>query len=738
MAASRLPALLALVLQCFLTAGVTLLQPVQPSPPPMTDSSPISKVVKLITEMKATVEKEADTDEESNEKYKCWCETNEKEKTAAIKDGKQNVEELTSFVEEASGTSAQLSTEIEGLKADIEEIQEALASAGEVREKESEEFQAGEADMKETIGLLTQAISKLKEVQLMQKRGHKMSAEQEDEALVQVNALVNHVRGHPKFHNVLQRDLFEILGSLQQVARHEVKKHGSTLAANALLGEVFLSKKDGSSLLEALTSDPKPNNLKGAVAGAKSYNARSGSILGILDEMKDEFQRDLAKAQKEDLTALVNFQKLTAAKSAELAASTKQAEMKEGQLADLLSKVAESKENIKSTQEAIDADTEFLTRLKKNCESEEMEYEKRKKVRADEVKALGATLEILTDEGARVVFSKTVAFLQVGTSVTSKERLQDHAAKRAMRRLMQVGRKHNNIALIAVAVRVRLDAFGKVKLMLDKMMAQLKKQQSEEYDKREECNKEIDESEDDIKEATETKEDLTEKHQDIVNTLSELKASSDELKNEVEQMEVELKKAGEARKAENQLYQTSISDQRATVAILEMAYGKLKAFYASSSTSFVQDSAPGVASSPEPETQEYSRNDLGGSVMQLIAKIISDAEAEEAQLAVSESSAQKAYAEFVQDTSKGIETARKAIAEKEKQAAKAKSEKAETEEALLANKGELEKMAKLLQGTHASCDWLLKFFDLRQKARGEEMDAISDAKAILSGANYGK
>jgi len=734
MVAAWLPALLALVLQCSLATAVSLIQPLSPK----TDSSPISKVVTLLTEMKATVEKEAGTDEDSNEKYRCWCETNEKEKAAAIKNGEQSVEELTSFVEEASGTSAKLTTEIEGLKSDIEENQAALASASEMREKESEEFQAGEADMKETIDLLTQAISKLKEVQLMQKHGHKLSSEQQDEALVQVNALVNRVQGHPKFHNVLQRDLFDVLGSLQQVARHEVKKHGSSLAANALLGEVFLSKKDGSSLIEALTGDPSPNKLKGAVAGAKSYNAKSGSILGILEEMKDEFQRDLAKAQKEDLTALVNFQKLTAAKSAELAASTKQKELKEGQLADLLSKVAESKENIASTQEAIDADSEFLARLKRNCKSEEMEYNKRVKVRADEVKALGATLDILTDEGARTVFSKTIAFLQVGASIASKKRMQDHAAKKAMQRLMQVGRKHNNIALIAMAVRVQLDAFGKVKLMLDKMMAELKKQQAQEYAKREECNKEIDETEDDIKEASETKEDLSEKHQDIVNTLSELKASSDELKQEVAQMEVELKKAGESRKAENQLYQTSISDQRATVAILEMAYGKLKAFYASNSTSFAQDSAPGVASSPEPETQEYSRNDLGGSVMQLIAKIISDAGAEEAELAVSESKAQKAYAEFVQDTSTSIEVARKAIAEKEKQAAKAKSEKSETEEALLANKGELEKMTKLLQGAHASCDYVLKYFDLRQKARGEEMDAISEAKAILSGANYGK
>jgi len=51
---------------------------------------------------------------------------------------------------------------------------------------------------------------------------------------------------------------------------------------------------------------------------------------------------------------------------------------------------------------------------------------------------------------------------------------------------------------------------------------------------------------------------------------------------------------------------------------------------------------------------------------------------------------------------------------------------------------ELEKLGELLKAHHLDCDFVLKFFDLRQRARAEEMDAIKDAKAILSGANFGK
>jgi len=296
---------------------------------------------------------------------------------------------------------------------------------------------------------------------------------------------------------------------------------------------------------------------------------------------------------------------------------------------------------------------------------------------------------------------------------------------------MKVGRKHNNMALVSMAVRVRLDAFKKVKESMAKMLSALKKQQADEYAKWEECKKEIDETEDEIKEATETGNDLAEKRQDLVNTLAELKASSDQLKSEVAEMEVELKKAGEARKAENLLFQTSISDQRATVTILNMALDKLKAFYNKPSLVQTEAAQPGA-----PETEDYDKSAGSGGVMQLIAKIITDAETEAQELAMGETDAQAAYADLVRDTTNSIETASKAIATKEKESAAAKSEKSETEESQLANKGEIEKLQKLLQGTHASCDFLIKFFDVRQKARSEEMDAIGEATAILSGANF--
>merc|ERR1719454_1204255 len=125
----------------------------------------------MIEEMKKTVEKEANDDQVAYDKYMCWCVTNEKEKTAAIANAEQMIADLTAFIEEAAAKMGALKTEIEALEGDIADDNNALQTAMSVRKKENDEFVASEADMKETRGLLGEAIEVLKKVQLVQKKG---------------------------------------------------------------------------------------------------------------------------------------------------------------------------------------------------------------------------------------------------------------------------------------------------------------------------------------------------------------------------------------------------------------------------------------------------------------------------------------------------------------------------------------------------------------------------------------
>merc|ERR1719160_696236 len=157
--------------------------------------------------------------------------------------------------------------------------------------------------------------------------------------------------------------------------------------------------------------------------------------------------------------------------------------------------------------------------------------------------------------------------------------MQERAKNKAFQRILMMSKKHKNWQLASLAVHVKLDAFTKVKAAMDKMLAELKAQQKAEYEKWETCKKDIDTTEDKIWNGKVEKRDLAAKHKDLVNTLKVLDKDIEDLKAETAEAEVSLKKAGEQRKADNQLFQQSVADQRATIQILTMALERLKAFY---------------------------------------------------------------------------------------------------------------------------------------------------------------
>jgi len=704
------------------------------------DMSPIRKVVTLIEEMKTQCEKDAQADLTAYDKYMCWCGTNEKAKDQAIADAGMQIEELTAFLEESAATSGELKTEIAQLEEDIAADQDALATATALREKENKAFIAEEADLSETIQLLKEAVEVLDKVNLLQRAGQRPSrqlaakAQQASEALIQLHRSRG-LRGRfPQFASVMQRDLFDMLGALPaQDSAFLPRRKAASFQQQQLLPWEKTEEQIG--------TEAKPNELEGAAAGAKSYNARSGRIFGLLNEMSDETKRDLEEATKTEATAEDLYQKLKVAKEGEIAAATASKKAKEAELADLGNKMAKAERDLEATKAALDADQTFLTNMKEDCKIEDEEYKKRDEIRSTEIVALAETLKILNEDDARDLFGKTISLLQVSASASERARalMQDHAAERAMQRIAGVAKRHRNWSLVSLAVRVRLDEFAKVKEMMDKMLLELQKQQKDDYEKFETCKKDIDETEDTIKVKNNVKADLAETHQDLVNQLETLATAIAHLQKEEADMEISLKQAGEERKEQNQVYQQSVMDQRAAVNVLNKALTRLKTFYLPGNQTVALDQQPGQAVAPAPaKGQAYQKSAGAGGVVQLLMKVIEEAEIEEKQLEMGEQRAQEAYGTFVKDATANIEADRQAIEEKKAASASAETEKSETEEAQLANGLELEGLGGLLKAHHLDCDYIVKYFSIRQQARQEEMDSITDAKAILSGADFGR
>merc|ERR1719421_1123588 len=124
-------------------------------------SPAVARVVNLLKDMQAELQKEADNDEELYDKLVCWCETNEKGKTRAIEIANQMITDYTAAIEETAAKNAQLTTDVAQLKKEIAENTAALEQSTALRTKESSEFNTEEKDAIASIGSLKNAVMTL-------------------------------------------------------------------------------------------------------------------------------------------------------------------------------------------------------------------------------------------------------------------------------------------------------------------------------------------------------------------------------------------------------------------------------------------------------------------------------------------------------------------------------------------------------------------------------------------------
>jgi len=266
------------------------------------------------------------------------------------------------------------------------------------------------------------------------------------------------------------------------------------------------------------------------------------------------------------------------------------------------------------------------------------------------------------------------------------------------------------------------------------MIAQLLKEKEDEIKHRDYCLAELNQIEIHVTKVTNQKKTFTHQVETLTMRIQHLGELIDGLKAEIAEMRMQLKRAGEDREKENKDFQSTIADQRETQALLKKALTVLHGFYESKS-SLVQKQEP--AGPPPPAGFEaYEKNAASGGVMSLLEQIIRDAAAMEKEAIRSEEDAQAAYEAFVKETNGSIEEKNKAIINLSEEKAKAEAALVEAKKQVEAASLEEEQLSNQNADLHSSCDFILKNFQLRQTARDEEVEALRQAKAILSGANF--
>merc|ERR1719316_507405 len=331
--------------------------------------------------------------------------------------------------------------------------------------------------------------------------------------------------------------------------------------------------------------------------------------------------------------------------------------------------------------ESLAADEKYLVNLKEKCALTSKEYEERLATRQLEMQAVSKAMAVLTSDDAMDLFSSTFSFMQR----ESMSNLQSKRRTKASKLLADLARKHGNPHLMTLAMRVRLDAFTKVKKAIDDMITELQKQKEEEIKKKDFCVDAFNENEKMTNQKNREKTDLEEIIEDLTGKIDELTKAIAMLEKEIGELQVALKRAGEDRDKENKEFQQTVADARATQVLLKKALDVLKGFYGFTQLSSKTQRAKGeekqpAGPPPPPGFKSYKKNEASGGVMGLIEQIIKDAAAMEGEAIKGETDSLSAYEVFVKDTNKSIKEKSEDIVTKSEDKAAAEEKRTETEE----------------------------------------------------------
>jgi len=668
--------------------------------PTSTKRYPISKVVTLLRDMQKQLEKEADEDEDVYEKLQCWCKVNNKDKEQAIKDAQAREDELITLIETSAADSARLQEEIKNHKEDLAKSKQSLDTATSLRDKQAAEFHGEEKDMIQSITALDSAIVVL-------------SRHFQGTALLDAG----------------------VLRSTVEAVRAQLKRHRSLLWGT-------VAPKARRDLAVALQQVGQSPTFK------QPYQPQSSEIFGIIKQMKETFQTNLAQTQKEEMANAKAYEALKAAKAEEIKATEAAIEMKRVQLSEADEKNAHAKADLEDLRNSLSTDDNFLMDVKTRCANSEKEWELRSKMRSEEISAVTETISILSADQARDAFSRTfngptAVFLQ--EAAASHRGRRDSRGDAAAKVLTVAASKVKDPKLVALAIAARLDPLTRVKQSIDTLIGELVEEKKLEITQKDSC---IERQHNNVmltEQHQRDRSDLESKTSNLKTTISEIKATIDTSNAEIAEYTLQIKRRGEDRELENRDFQNVIADQKETQVLLQKALGVLKKVYAAKegvqAVSLLQagedpgeDSETTLAGKPPPAGfKEYGKNRNTGGVLALVEQIVRDAAAMEKEAINDEQMAQKDYETFVKDTNKSIQTLQQGLVNMAEAKSKAEQDLITAEEDLKAAIAELQTLSNGAGALKMECDFLLRNFDIRQESRDQEVEALQQAKAILSG-----
>jgi hypothetical protein len=502
---------------------------------PLAQANAIGKIVGMLKEMKATVEKEGAAEVKEFEEYAELMRSKIQETGYNIKDAKEDKEAAAAKVADADGKVTALSDEISTLAALISDKTAALEESTKVRKEENTDFLAAQQELTDGIDTIIRAAQIIKKA--------------------------TNNAGSAGSSAKLKAALMQVAGTLQVVIRAAYVNAETRSQLQAFLQSAQQGDDEG---------DDSAASGGYVQPTAAAYTAQSGGIVDMLTDLKQETETELQGLRKDEMEKQHAYD--MEKQSLEDAIRTAERDLSEakGDLAEQ-QEISATQNGVQKEEATKQADNEkLLEELTQEQAASQQEHENRVKDRTAEVEALSKAIEILSAGDVKEATDRRdVFFLQQVPDVRSE----------ISEILQKASHRFHSVAFAQLALSAKNDPFGKVKGLIKDMIKTLQEQAAAEATHKAFCDKEN-------KKATAKRDDQTAKLEKYSTRLEKAMSDQEALKQgiaEIAATQVEMDQtqaaAKKLRTEQSEAFALLMSDCTTGLTAIAKAIEVLKEYY---------------------------------------------------------------------------------------------------------------------------------------------------------------
>jgi len=561
-----------------------------------TQADPIGQVVALLADLSAKVVKEGEAAQGAYEEYFNWCDDVTKDKFNDLSTLNAQKGKLEATIEELTSTIDVSDAKVKALVAAIAANGKDLAAATKIRNDEASVFAKNDAELMDVVDTVARAITKL-----AASAGSASFAQVSDsKGLAVTLQSLSVVMEAASFSNTDKQKLVALVQSHQE------------------------SDDDDSEL--------------GAPAAA-TYEKKSGSIVDILEDMKDKAETQLSDLRKAEQTAKFNFEKLKGAIDDQVANDNSDMADTQKAMAAASEGKATSEGDLEVTVADIKSTSASLATTQKDCMTVATDHEKAVRAMNEELRVLAEAAKIIKEATGALL--QTTSFLQTNQQV-AVQNVQSKIAKFV--RNLAKEQKSGSLAQLASRIIAmsrsgdRSDPFVKIRGMIEEMISKLEEQMGSEAQEKAYCDEEMSKTE-------AKKADLEAYVDKLTNHIDKSSARSAELKEQVTTLQEELAALAKEQATMDKVRQDSHATFVEEKAVLEKGLAGIR-----KGTQILKDHFGAASFVQQPAQPVGAGGDVGagGSIISILEVAESDMALELVTVETQEAEAASAYEETTQ------------------------------------------------------------------------------------------